>query len=92
MKSILITGGGGSGIGKTTARQLATAGHHVFLGGCHTDRLAKLANEISVNYRRLDVTDAVDMRASRGGRAYRTRPRGRPGVQRGCHVTVPSRP
>ncbi|AKG43933.1 SDR family oxidoreductase [Streptomyces xiamenensis] len=65
-KVVAITGAS-SGIGEATARRLAADGHRVFLGARRTDRLAALTGEINASggtaaYRRLDVTDAADVR------------------------------
>jgi NADP-dependent 3-hydroxy acid dehydrogenase YdfG len=66
-KAVVITGAS-SGIGEATARRLAADGHRVFLGARRTDRLELLAEEITkaggtAAFRRLDVTDAADMRS-----------------------------
>lgn len=66
-KAIVITGAS-SGIGEATARRLAAGGHRVFLGARRTDRLEALTEELvgaggTAASRRLDVTDAADMRA-----------------------------
>lgn len=66
-KVVLITGAG-SGIGAATARLPAAGGHRVFLGARRTDRLEALVGELvaaghSAAYRRLDGTDAADVRS-----------------------------
>ncbi|MGW9043377.1 SDR family oxidoreductase [Streptomyces lydicus] len=66
-KTVVITGAS-SGIGEATARRLAADGHRVFLGARRTDRLAALTDQLAgaggtAAYRRVDVTDADDVRA-----------------------------
>ncbi|MCF2128392.1 SDR family oxidoreductase [Strepomyces sp. STD 3.1] len=66
-KVVLVTGAS-SGIGEAAAHRLAADGHRVFLGARRTDRLEKLAGRITAEggtaaFRRLDVTDAADVRA-----------------------------
>ncbi|MEU5536845.1 SDR family oxidoreductase [Streptomyces sp. NPDC020362] len=66
-KVVAITGAS-SGIGEATARRLAEDGHTVFLGARRTERLAALTGDITAaggtaDFRRLDVTDADDVKA-----------------------------
>ncbi|EYT81190.1 MULTISPECIES: SDR family oxidoreductase [unclassified Streptomyces] len=61
-KTVAVTGAS-SGIGDATARRLAADGHRVFLGARRTDRLRRLAAQITEEggtaaFRTLDVTDA----------------------------------
>ncbi|MEV6319571.1 SDR family oxidoreductase [Nocardia sp. NPDC051787] len=60
-KVILLTGGG-SGIGRTGARSLADAGHHVVIVGHHEADLAETAREIpTLDYVVADITDTDDL-------------------------------
>jgi len=66
-KTILITGAS-SGIGEATALRLASDGHRLFLGARRTERLEAVVERIggaaggAASFRRLDVTDAEDVR------------------------------
>ncbi|MEW1635264.1 SDR family oxidoreductase [Streptomyces sp. NPDC093801] len=68
MTEVVAITGASSGIGEASARRLAADGHRVLLGARRTERLQALSKEINAaggaaSYRRLDVTDAVDVRA-----------------------------
>ena len=66
-KTVLITGAS-SGIGEATALRLADDGHRLFLGARRTERLEAVVERIggaaggAASFRRLDVTDAEDVR------------------------------
>ncbi|MEV6582745.1 SDR family oxidoreductase [Streptomyces sp. NPDC051582] len=65
-KVVAITGAS-SGIGEAAARRLAADGHLLLLGARRTERLEALSEEINAAggtaaFRRLDVTDATDVR------------------------------
>ncbi|MFF0550907.1 SDR family oxidoreductase [Streptomyces sp. NPDC004311] len=67
MTKVVAITGASSGIGEATARRLAADGHALMLGARRVERLAALGREIeaaggTVAFRRLDVTDAEDVR------------------------------
>ncbi|MFJ3631594.1 SDR family oxidoreductase [Streptomyces sp. NPDC090112] len=67
MTKVVAITGASSGIGEATARRLAADGHALMLGVRRVERLAALGREIeaaggTVAFRRLDVTDAEDVR------------------------------
>ena len=75
-KVILVTGAS-SGIGESTARELAARGARVFLGARRTDRLEKLVAEIraaggTADFRALDVTSLEDFQSfvAQAGQTY----------------------
>lgn len=66
-KVILVTGAS-SGIGESTARELAARGARVFLGARRTDRLEQIVAEIraaggTADFRALDVTSLEDFQS-----------------------------
>jgi NADP-dependent 3-hydroxy acid dehydrogenase YdfG len=68
MNKIVLITGASSGIGEATARVLADAGMTVVLGARRTDRLERLASEITAaggtaRVSKLDVTDRADVAA-----------------------------
>jgi NADP-dependent 3-hydroxy acid dehydrogenase YdfG len=68
MNKIVLITGASSGIGEATARVLADAGMTVVLGARRTDRLDRLAAEITAaggtaRVSKLDVTDRADVAA-----------------------------
>ena len=60
---IAVVTGASSGIGEATARHLAAAGFHVFVGARRIDRLEKLAAEIGGTAIALDVTNIDSVHA-----------------------------
>ncbi len=63
MTTTLVTGAN-TGIGKETARQLAAAGHTVYLGARDEGRGRAAAEELGVRFVRLDVTDDTSVSAA----------------------------
>ena len=53
-QTIIVTGGG-SGIGRCTAHELAALGAHVVLVGRKAEKLEKTAGEIAVSYTHLTL-------------------------------------
>ncbi|MEU6312516.1 SDR family oxidoreductase [Streptomyces sp. NPDC047014] len=67
MTKVVAITGASSGIGEAAARRLGADGHRLLLGARRTDRLEALSKEINeaggtAEFRRLDVTDADDVR------------------------------
>lgn len=63
MAAVLITGAN-EGLGTETARQLALAGHTVWLGGPDTDRGQAAASTAGARFVRLDVTSDESVAAA----------------------------
>ncbi|MEV6607645.1 SDR family NAD(P)-dependent oxidoreductase [Kutzneria sp. NPDC051319] len=63
MTAILITGAN-KGLGLETARQLAAAGHQVWLGSRDADRGRRAAAEVGAVFVQLDVTDDASVAAA----------------------------
>ncbi|EWM09929.1 LOW QUALITY PROTEIN: short-chain dehydrogenase, partial [Kutzneria sp. 744] len=63
MTAILITGAN-KGLGLETARQLAAAGHKVWLGSRDADRGRRAAAEVGAVFVQLDVTDDASVAAA----------------------------
>lgn len=66
-KGVIITGAS-SGIGKATAKMLASKGAKVVLGARNTDKLQKITNEIKANggqatFKAIDVSKQADNQA-----------------------------
>ena len=62
-KKIAVVTGASSGFGEATARALAGAGYHVFVGARRRDRLQALAEEIGGTAHVLDVTAPASVEA-----------------------------
>jgi NADP-dependent 3-hydroxy acid dehydrogenase YdfG len=62
-RKIAVVSGASSGIGEASARALAAAGFHVYLGARRVERLRAIAAEIGGEALALDVTDSASVQA-----------------------------